>query len=166
MKKEYLNDEEALLKMQNYCSYQERCQEEARSKLIELGVYGDRLENIIADLILENFINEERFAAAFVGGKFRIKHWGKTKIAQELKAKRISDYCIKKALAKEIDPEDYKNTLIDILNKKAKLLVEPNAFKRKQKLAQYAMSRGFESGLIWDYLQEVEEDKKDKKSKK
>jgi regulatory protein len=85
---------------------------------------------------------------------------------QELKAKRISDYSIKKALAKEIDPEDYKNTLIDILNKKAKLLSEQNPFKRKQKLAQYAMSRGFESELIWNYLQEKEEEEKEKKSKK
>ena len=77
-----------------------------RSKLIELGVYGDALESVIADLISDNFLNEERFAKVYAGGKFRIKHWGRIKIVQELKSKKISEYSIKKALASEINEED------------------------------------------------------------
>lgn len=152
MTKKYLSQDEALLKMQQYCAYQERCQNEVRSKLIELGVYGEVLENVIADLISENFLNEERFAKAFAGGKFRIKHWGRVKIIQELKAKKISDYCIRKALESETNEEDYRATLLEVLNKKSNLLSETDKFKKNQKLACYAMSRGFEIELIWDCL--------------
>ena len=119
MTKKYLSQDEALLKMQHYCAYQERCQDEVRSKLIEYGVYGDALENIIADLIADNYLNEERFARAFAGGKFRIKHWGRIKIVQELKARKISDYSVRKALESEINDEDYRAPLLEVLNKKS-----------------------------------------------
>jgi regulatory protein len=152
MTNKYLSLDEALLKMQQYCAYQERCQDEVRSKLIELGVYGVELENVIADLISENFLNEERFAKAFAGGKFRIKHWGRVKIVQELKLKKISEYCIRKALESEINEADYKATLLEVLNKKSNLLSESDKFKKNQKLALYAMGRGFEIELIWDCL--------------
>jgi regulatory protein len=157
MKKKYLTYEEALLKMQQFCAYQERCHSELRSKLIESGVYGDTLEHVIADLISENFLNEERFAKAFTGGKFRIKKWGRKKIVQELKAKKISDYSIRKALDSEINEEDYRTTLKEVLNKKAKLLTESDPFKKNQKLAQYAIGRGFESELVWECLNECTE---------
>src|SRR5687767_2477337 len=87
-----------LAKAQKYCAYQERCQQEVRSKLYGWGLWKEAVEGIIAELINENFINEERFAIAFAGGKFRIKKWGKTKIKLELKKRDISDYCIKQAL--------------------------------------------------------------------
>ena len=88
----------ALLKMQSWCAYQERCQHDARNKLYELGLWPEAVENIIVKLIEENFINEERFAIQFAKGKFNIKKWGRIKIKQELKQKRVSDYCLKKAL--------------------------------------------------------------------
>jgi regulatory protein len=158
MTKKYLSQDEALLKMQQYCAYQERCQDEVRSKLIECGVYGDALESIIADLISENFLNEERFAKAFAGGKFRIKHWGKIKIIQELKSKKISEYCIRKAFESEINDSDYKATLLEVLNKKSNLLSENEKFKKNQKLALYAMGRGFEPELVWDCLNNFSND--------
>lgn len=152
MSDKYLDYETALKKLQKYCAYQDRCHSEVRSKLIELEVYGDRLEQIIADLISEKFLDEQRFANSFAGGKFRIKKWGRTKIRLELKMRKVSDYCIKKALLQEIPDEDYLDTLAQVLKKKASLTQEPNAFKRNSKIAKYAISKGFESHLVWELL--------------
>lgn len=143
--------EEAFLKIQSWCAYQERCQQETRDKLYDYGLWPEAIENIIADLISQNFIDEERFAKAFAGGKFRIKKWGRVKIKIALKQKRISDYCIKKAL-QEISEEDYFKTLQSVLEKKEKQLQEKNPIKRKYKLLQYAYSRGFEQDLVLDAL--------------
>jgi len=149
--------EQALFKIRDWCAYQERCQQEARDKLYDYGLKTDDVENIIAQLVNENFINEERFAVAFAGGKFRIKKWGKVKIKQELKAKRVSDYCIKKGLA-IIDNTDYINTLKKVLALKEKSITEKNFLKKKQKLVRYALSKGYEQDLIFDVLKAEEED--------
>ena len=95
---------QALIKAESYCAYQERCQQEVRDKLYSWGLHEVQVENVIADLIASNFINEERFAKAYAGGKFRIKKWGRVKISIELKRRKISTYCIKKGLA-EIEEE-------------------------------------------------------------
>ena len=99
-----------LNKLRHYCAYQERCHEEVRTKLLSLKVYGDGLEEIINQLISEDFLNEERFAKAYAGGKFRMKKWGRGKIIQGLKARKISDYCIKQGMS-EIPEEDYQKFL-------------------------------------------------------
>lgn len=153
----YHTPEQALIKMRDWCAYQERCQQEARDKLYDYGLKTDDVENIIAQLVNENFINEERFAIAFTGGKFRIKKWGKVKIRQELKAKRVSDYCIKKGLA-VIDNTDYINTLKKVLALKAKSITEKNFLKKKQKLVRYALSKGYEQDIVFDLLKSQEED--------
>lgn len=147
----YISKKEALNKAEHYCAYQERSQYEVRGKLIEWGCYGDDLEDVLVTLIQSNFLNEERFAKAYAGGKFRMKQWGKAKIKQGLKLKQVSEYCIKRGLA-EINADDYYATLEAILAKKAKEVKEPNAFKRNYKLAAYAMSRGYEADLIWEIL--------------
>ncbi|MEL6923004.1 MAG: regulatory protein RecX [Bacteroidota bacterium] len=147
-KKKYLTYEQALQKLQRYCAYQDRCHSEVRSKLIDLGVYGDRLEEIMAELITDNFLNEERFARSYVRGKFRMKQWGRNRIKQELKLRKISAYCIKKGLS-EIEEEEYLQTLNKLLTKKDKLLKEPNQFKRNSKLANYVIGKGYESKLVW-----------------
>ena len=141
----------ALLKMQSWCAYQERCQHDARNKLYELGLWPEAVENIIVKLIEENFINEERFAIQFAKGKFNIKKWGRVKIKQELKQKRVSDYCLKKAL-QQIDEEDYLATLTKVIATKKRVTTEKNPIKLKFKLATYALSRGFERDLIFDVL--------------
>lgn len=146
-KKKYIDANTALLKMQNFCAYQERSHVEVKSKLIDLGIYGDTLEEIMASLIADNFLNEERFAKAFAHGKFNIKKWGKVRIKQELKLRKISEYSIKKALA-EINTDDYEKTLREIIIKKNVLIDETDDFKRQQKLFQYAMQKGFEIELI------------------
>ena len=98
------------LKARGYCAYQERSQQEVRSKLYEWGLWKEVVEEVIVKLINDNFLNEERFALAYAGGKFRIKKWGKIKIQQGLKLKGVSEYCIKKAFA-SIDYDDYLNLI-------------------------------------------------------
>ena len=121
--KKYTSKAEALSKLQGYCAYQDRCHQEVRSKLLDLGIYGNDLEEIMADLIQENFLNEERYARSFARGKFRIKKWGRNRIRRELKMRDISDYCLRKAMA-EIEEEEYLKTLRKVLEKKDKLLKE------------------------------------------
>lgn len=149
--KKKLTPQQALIKAQQTCAYQERCQQEMRDKLYEWGLYSNDVENIIADLITTNFLNEERFAKTYAGGKFRIKKWGRVKIKIELKRRKISEYCIKKAMA-EIPELDYIKTLEELIRKKSKEVKEKRIEVRNYKIAQYIMSRGFEGDLIWDIL--------------
>lgn len=147
---------QAFLKAQLFCSYQERYQQEVRDKLYEWGLFPDAVENIIAQLITENFLNEERFAKAYAGGKFRIKKWGRIKIKLELKKRNLSDYCIRKAM-QEIDEEAYFQTLKMIIGKKARETTGRNPLVKNAKVARYAASRGFEQDLIWDIIRENNE---------
>lgn len=151
-KQKNLSAQEALQKLQRYCAYQERSHQEVRSKLIELGVFGQTLEAVMAELIEGNFLNEERFARAFARGKFRMKQWGRRRIVQELKQRHISEYCIKKAL-EEIDEREYLETLKSIIYKKQASLPpgEPLAVQR-MKLMRYALQRGYETALLEQIL--------------
>ena len=142
-------------RIENWCAYQERSQQEARDKLYEYGLHKTDVEQIISELIGENFLNEERFAIAFAGGKFRIKKWGKIKIKIELRQKKVSDYCIKKAL-NQINDSDYFSTLEKIIEKKNREVKEANKLKKHYKLLQYAASRGYEKDLIIEVLKEIE----------
>ena len=142
-------------RIENWCAYQERSQQETRDKLYEYGMHKADVEQIITELIGNNFLNEERFAIAFAGGKFRIKRWGKIKIKLELRQRKVSDYCINKAL-KQIPDNDYFSTLEKVISQKSKLVKEPNKIKKHYKLIQYASSRGFEKDLIIDVLKELE----------
>lgn len=153
-KRKYISPEILKRKIENYCVYQERCQQEVRNKLYELGGQTKDIEQLIANLIENNFLNEERFAKAYAGGKFRIKQWGKIKIINELKFRRISEYCIKSAL-KQIDEDDYHLTLKNILEKKKVnyILCSPT---QKLALAKYAISKGFESSMVWAELNNKE----------
>ncbi len=155
-KPKYISEDEALKKLQRYCAYQDRCHQEVRSKLLDLGIYGDALERVIVELIQENFLNEERFAKSYAGGKFRIKKWGRTRILRELKMRKISAYCIKKAM-QEIEDDAYQKTLYQLLEKKNEFLREPNYYKRKKKLATYLIYKGYESHLVWAAINEVVE---------
>lgn len=134
-------------KLRRYCAYQERCHQEVRNKLLELGARGSVLEEVMATLIEDDFLNEERFACAYAGGKFRVKHWGRVKIVEGLRRRAISDYCIKKALA-EIDENDYLATLQQLALKKNELYKDLNHLERRLKLEKYLLSKGFESFLI------------------
>jgi regulatory protein len=141
----------AQAKAEHYCAYQERAQQEVRDKLYEWGLHSLAVENIISRLIGDNFLNEERFAKAYATGKFKQKGWGKQKIKQGLKLKRVPDVLIKKA-TQLIDGDEYLLMLEKILSKKAALVNEKDAFKRRYKLHQYALSRGYENDIISDVL--------------
>lgn len=146
-----MTQREAIEKMAKYCAYQERCQSEVRQKLFGSGLNSDEIENVVCDLIEQNFIDEERFARAFVRGKFRQKGWGRMKIQQHLKQKQVSDYCIRKGF-EEIETKEYLNKLDEIIEKKSKSLNETNEFVRNQKAAKYAIGRGYESELVWQVI--------------
>lgn len=143
-----------LNKLRHYCAYQERCHEEVRTKLLSLKVYGDALEEIINKLIEEDFLNEERFAKAYAGGKFRMKKWGRGKIIQGLKARKISDYCIKQGMT-EIPEDDYQKTLQSLVKSTIKKYHSGNVFETKSKTASYLIGRGYESELVWDVIQRL-----------
>lgn len=143
--------EEAVLNIQKYCAFQERCHQEVRTKLLEHGIYGDVLEEIISDLISNNFLDEERFAKTFARGKFRMKHWGRNKIRNELKMRKISTYSINEAM-KEIDDEVYMTTLKHLLDKKERTTSFKNQYDRLKKLTYYAMVKGYEYELISELI--------------
>lgn len=142
---------DALPKAAAFCAYQERTQQEVRERLAEWAVYGDEAEEVIAELIAQNYLNEERFAKAFAGGKFRVKGWGKRKIQQHLKQRGISGYNLTQAM-NEIETDDYRQTLMNLLDKKRQQLRDDNPLVIKQKLVRFALSRGYETDLIFSVL--------------
>lgn len=147
-------DRPIFLKAASYCAYQERTQDEVRQRLKDWNVWGDEAEEIITELILENFLNEERFAKVFAGSKFRVKKWGRRKIMFELKKRRLSDYCIKAGMS-EIDDEAYYETLTTLIEKKKHdYRKEESEYKLNQKVAAFLVGKGYESNLIWEILRE------------
>ena len=153
-KKIRLSPKEALAKIQHYCAYQERSHKEVKSKLFEYGLYASEVDELISHVITQGFLNEERFAKAFAGGKFRIKKWGKLKIQNELEFLGVSKRNITTAL-KEIDRVEYTKTLKSLINKKASQTTEQNSFKRKNLIARFVISKGFESELVWEMLKDM-----------
>jgi regulatory protein len=147
MNTKFLTKEQALVKIKHFCAYQERCHKEVNEKLISLGVRTINRDEIIALLIEENYLNEERFAIQYAGGKFRLKQWGKNKIRHSLKGKLISEYCISKAL-KSIDDELYDKTLRNLAAKKYSSLKDPQ-YIRKKKTIEYLLQKGYESELVY-----------------
>lgn len=139
---------QALQKLRHYCGYQERSHNEVQGKLYSFGLRKTDVDQALATLIEENYLNEERFALQFAGGHFRMKDWGRVKIRYELKQRQVSEYCIKKALA-AIDEEDYEKTLSRLAAKKwESLRGEENIFNRKRKLQDYLLQKGYESDRV------------------
>lgn len=147
MFKKQLTPEQALQKLKQYCAYQERCHAEVVDKLYQLGIWKKEHDAIIATLIEENYLNEERFALAYAGGKYRMKQWGRVKIKYELKQKQVSNYSINKAL-KQFDEEEYRQTLQKLANDKYALLKGEQYLVRKKKTMDYLIQRGYETDLI------------------
>lgn len=152
MYKKQLSREQALQKLKHYCAYQERCHSEVREKLYSLGVWKKDQDEIISTLIEENYLNEERFAMAFAGGKWRVKRWGRVKIRYELKQKQVSEYCIKKAL-KQIEEEEYLAVLRKMAEERYASLRSDQYLVRKKKTGDHLIARGFEAGLVRQVLE-------------
>ncbi len=141
-------------KARKYCAYEERCQQQVRDKLYDWELHQKEVEQIIAQLITEGFINEERFSKAFARGKFRIKKWGRVKIKHELKKHRITDYCIKSGL-QEINEKEYVKTLSELAEKKSKLIKEKHPLKKKYKLMSFLVGKGFENNLVRETVEKM-----------
>ncbi|MFC4267981.1 regulatory protein RecX [Polaribacter marinivivus] len=141
-------------KLEQYCVYQDRCHKEVEQKMREYNLIPEAKEMILLSLLQDNFLNEERFAKSFARGKFRIKHWGKQRIVRELKFRDISSYNIKTAL-KEIDEQEYLKTIYSITEKRNEVISEPNIYKRKRKLIDFLMRKGYENELIYKTVDEV-----------
>ena len=152
MQKNRVGKEQAIQRIRHFCAYQERAQQEVRDKLYALGMTKDEVEEIISDLISDNFLNEARFAESFARGHFRIKAWGKQKIKYALQQKRVSPVNIKKAL-QSIDEHDYKKTLLSLATKKWNSLKGERGMSRMAKTNSFLNQRGFESTLIQPILQ-------------
>jgi len=150
----YLDKKQALAKAESFCVYQERSQKEMRTKLLDWGIRGDELEEIITDLIINNFLNEERFSKTYTSGKFNIKKWGRLKIKQGLKLKGVPDQLVQKALY-SLDDEDYLKVLKQLAEKKEHGLTEKDKIKRRYKLISYLQGKGYERDLILDVLKEI-----------
>lgn len=140
---------EALSRIRLWCDRQERSQQDVRDKLYSWGLHHNDVEELIAELIIGNYLNEERFARAYVSGKFRIKRWGRRKILDGLRAKKISDYCMRKGL-EEIEEEEYLQTLHVLTEKKAALLAPKSGAELRAKLLSYLAQKGYEQHLVWE----------------
>ncbi|MFB0909997.1 MAG: regulatory protein RecX, partial [Flavobacterium sp.] len=138
-----------------YCAYQERCHEEVVSKLRSMKLDSEEIDEIIAQLIGSNFLNESRFACSFARGKHRIKHWGKIRIVNELKFRKITTYNINLAL-KEITAEEYADTFHSLAERQWDLINETSALKKRKKICDYLLRRGFESNLVYEKVKELE----------
>lgn len=148
MSNKYYSKDEALQKAKHYCAYQERCHAEVKDKLYSFGMNKTEVDELLSELISEDYLNEERFAIMYAGGKFRIKQWGRNKIKNSLRQKQVSTYCITKAL-KTIDDHEYQKVLVKFFEQKLKTLSrEKNIFIKKRKLQDHLMQKGFELDLI------------------
>ena len=152
---EKLTVAEAQLKLEYYCSYQERCHQEVVQKLYDLGMKSNEVDAIVVHLLQNNFLNEERFARSFARGKFRIKQWGKIRIVNELKQRQISAANIKCGLT-EISDEDYHDTFDKLAQRHWETIKETNVQKKKKKFCDYLLRKGWESNLVYDRLKELE----------
>jgi len=146
---------EATAKLEFYCAYQERCHKEVNQKLREMRMIPEAVDIIILHLLKYNFLNETRFTQAYTRGKFNHKKWGKQRIVRELRYREISKYNIDLGL-KEITDEDYENTFNELSEKRYfQLSTENNLQKKRKKLADYLLYRGWESFLVYDKVREM-----------
>jgi regulatory protein len=156
-----IGKEQALQKLKHYCGYQERSHAEAREKLYGYGLFKPEVEEILSRLIEEDYLNEERFAMAFAGGKFRMKGWGRIKITEALKEKRVSDYCIKKAM-KQIDDGNYTSSLERFAGSKwDSLKGESNIYVKMRKTQDYLLQKGYEFHLVNAVINHLRQGKTD-----
>ena len=153
--KDFFTIKQATQKLEHYCAYQDRCHEEVIQKLRSMKMDLDEIDQIIVRLIADNFLNEERFACSFARGKHRIKHWGKIRIVNELKFRKISATLIKIAL-KEIDDSDYFEIFDALADKHWETITERNTMKKRKKFCDYLLRKGWETELIYQKVKELE----------
>jgi regulatory protein len=142
---------EALAKTRRYCAIQERCHQEVRDKLYDLGLHREQVEQAIGQLIGEGFLDEQRFAEHYAVSKFRQKGWGRVKIKAALQAKKVSGPCVALGL-KAIDPDEYRASLRAAIAKRLPKEKATTERERDLRVVRYFLSRGFEHELISESL--------------
>ncbi len=150
---------EAIHKIEHFCAYQERCHDEVVQKLRAMKMDSNEIDEILAHLIKENYLNESRFACSFARGKHRIKFWGKVRIVNELKYRNISTYNINLAL-KEITAEEYDTNFNALAERNWNSIKESNTLKKRKKYCDFLLRKGYESNLVYEKVKELEADKK------
>jgi len=146
---------EIVKKLESYCAYQERCHLEVQKKLSDFDISEQEMSHIIVHLIQYNFLNEERFASVFSTSKFHQKKWGKIRIKNELKSRRISDYLINKAIL-TIPSEEYYGTFQILADKLWETITEKNNLKKRKKFCDFLLRKGWESNFIYEKVKELE----------
>lgn len=146
---------EAIHKIEHFCAYQERCHDEVMQKLRAMKMDSNEIDEIVAHLIKENYLNESRFACSFARGKHRIKFWGKVRIVNELKFRNISTYNINLAL-KEITPEEYDTNFNTLAERNWHSIKESNGLKKRKKCCDFLLRKGYESNLVYEKVKELE----------
>jgi regulatory protein len=146
--------QKAKVKIAAYCAYQERCHSEVTQKLYSYGLYRDQVEELVAWLITENYLNEERFATTFAGSKFRLKQWGKLKIRRALELKNVSEYSIYKGL-EEIDETSYHQTIRKLIELQHDKISDTNKYSLRHRIAKYLLGKGYEPEHIWEELRTI-----------
>ena len=136
-----------LNKAATYASRCEHCESDVREKLLIWGGTTEETDEIIAYLIEERYIDNQRYANSYAKDKFRFNHWGKYKISMMLRSKDIESETIEEALD-QIDEEEYLEKLQQILRDKLRSLKYSSEYEKKGKLFKFAQSRGFESSAI------------------
>ncbi len=153
--KDFFTIKQATQKLEHYCAYQDRCHEEVVQKLRTMKMDADEIDSVVVHLITDNFLNEERFACSYARGKHRIKHWGKIRIVNELKFRKISATLIKIAL-KEIDDSDYFGIFDELADKHWETISEKNLLTKRKKFCDYFLRKGWENELIYQKVKELE----------
>ena len=146
---------EATQKLENFCSYQERCHDEVVAKLRSMSMIPEAIDIIVVHLLQQNFLNEERFARSFARGKHRIKHWGRIRIVNELKQRHISQYNIKAGLS-EMSIDEYTETFAALASRHWQTIRESNKMKKRKKFCDFLLRKGFESDLVYNKAIELE----------
>ncbi|MBP6424242.1 MAG: RecX family transcriptional regulator [Flavobacterium sp.] len=149
---------EAIYKIEHFCAYQERCHDEVVQKLRAMKMDSNEIDEILAHLIKENYLNESRFACSFARGKHRIKFWGKVRIVNELKFRNISTYNINLAL-KEITAEEYEVNFYALAERNWHSIKESNGLKKRKKCCDFLLRKGYESNLVYEKVKELEASK-------
>ena len=153
--KQRCTPDEARRKAEKYCAYQDRCHQEVRRKLYDLGLYGEDVDQVMARLIEDRFLDEERFARSYARGKFRMKKWGKQRITRELKSRQVSAYCIKQGLS-EIEDAAYAKTLHELLQNRLAVKGEGlHPYAHKNLLVEWGLKKGYSMGEVLEAAQRV-----------
>jgi len=146
MKKE-MTEQEAYLQLAALCAQAEHCQQEMRDKMKRWEIDETVQNRIITRLVKERYIDDERYARAFVKDKIRYNKWGRRKVQQALWQKRIDDD-IQRCVLDEIDEKEYLDVLRPLLKQKRKTIKAQSDYELNQKLMRFALSRGFTFDII------------------